>query len=99
MAKRLPVPGSTLFLPGAGVYGRKALGFVFTCEAFSDGIQKTVYASVRITNNGEVDVCDYGVIKGQLPGTDQHTAMLFSDGVNEGAVEGSCLVDEDSRTQ
>ena len=99
MAKKTLVPGSTLLLPGRDVYSRKALNFVFTCETFSDGSQKTIFASVRITNNGEVNVCDYEVIKGELPGTYQDTAMLFQDGVDEGTVEGFCLADDDNRTQ
>jgi hypothetical protein len=99
MAKKTLVPGSTLLPPGADVYSRKALKFVFTCETFSDRSQKTIFASVRITNNGEVNVCDYEVIKGEFPCMDQDTAMLFQGDVDEGTVEGFCLADDDSPTQ
>ena len=99
MANRTLVPGSTLLLPGADVYSRKALKFVFTCETFSDGSQRTIFASVRITNNGELNVGDYEVIEGEIPCMDQDTAMLFQDDVDEGTVERFCLADDDSLTQ
>jgi hypothetical protein len=101
MAKRKLAPASTLLSPSVEGYGRNALEFVFTCETFSDGSQKTIYASVKIANNGEVNVCDYEVIRGQIPGMDRDTAMLLpdSDGMDGGTVEGFCLSNFDSHIQ
>jgi hypothetical protein len=101
MAKRKLVPASTPLSPGAEVDARNAFKFVFTCETFSDGRQKTIYASIKITNNGEVNVSDYEVIRGQIPGMDRDTAILLpdSDSMDGGTVEVFCLSNFDSHIQ
>ena len=101
MVKKMLGPASIMQLSGAEAYARNALKFGFTCETFSDGTPMTIFASVKITTNGEVSVCDFEVIRDQISGMEQDTAVLFPDSnsVDEGTVEGFCLADDDNRTQ
>jgi hypothetical protein len=101
MAKRMPAPSSTLRLAGADITARDGLTFAFTCETLSDGTPRTIYANVRLMNTGEVNVCDYEVWKGLIPGMEHEPPMLFpdSDSMDESTLEGYCLADFVSRTQ
>jgi hypothetical protein len=101
MAKTMLAPGSIMHLSGAEGYARNVIKFIFTCRAYSDGTQKAIYASVKIATNGDVNVCDFEVIRDQIPGMEQGTAMLFSDSesVDESTVEGYCLANFDSHIQ
>lgn len=101
MAKRMPASSSTLHLAGAEVTARDSLTFAFTCQTLSDGTPRTIYANLRILNSGEVNVCDYEVWRGLIPGMDQEPPMLFpdSESVDESTLEGYCLADFVSRTQ
>lgn len=100
MAKGTLAPASALALAGAETTTRNGLTFAFTCKSLSDGTPTTIYANVRITNSGEVTVCDYEVRRGQNPGTDQEAVGLYPDDDMDGsALEGYCLADFVSRTQ
>lgn len=90
-----------LLLFGALAFARNVFKFTFTGETFSDGTQGTIYASIKITKNGEVNVCEYQDTMGQYLGMYQDTAMLFPDNnsVDGGTVEDYCLANFGSRTQ
>ncbi|HEX5410543.1 MAG TPA: hypothetical protein VFZ27_01635 [Terriglobia bacterium] len=101
MADKRLARASTLLLKGAEVTARNGLKFAFTCETLSDGTPRTIYADVRIMNSGEVNVCDYEVWRGQMPGRDLEPPTLFPDidSADESTLEGYCLADFVSRTQ
>src|SRR5215472_17588593 len=100
MAKRTLARASTLILAGAKATTRNGLTFAFTCETLSDGTPTTIYANVRITDSGDVNVCDYEVCRAQIPGMDQKgpTPLADSDSADEIALEGYCLGEFVSRT-
>ena len=101
MAKRMLTRASTQLLAGAEATARNGITFAFTCKTLSDGSPATVYANVRITNSGDVNVCDYEVRRGETPDMDEEASVQFSDSDtgDEGTLEGYSLPDFVSRAQ
>ncbi len=91
--KRILTFASIILLFGAAAYARNVFKFTFSEERFSNGAQGTIYASIKIMNNGEANVCDYESTDGQFLGMYQDTNMLFPryDSVDAGTVENYCL--------
>lgn len=87
------VPALTLLLPEAEGYAGHVFNLIFRCEAFSDGVQKSISVRVMITAGGEVNMYDYEVIGGQVRSMDQDTAgayYLSNLGVALGRPEHGC---------
>ena len=70
-------PALTLLLPGAEDYAGDVFKLIFTCKTFSDSTQKSISVRVKITASGEVNMCGYEVIGGQVRGMDQDTAETY----------------------
>lgn len=90
-----------MLLPGAEIFTRNVISFIFTCKALSDGSQKTIAVRSRITADGEVYVYDYKVTGQPVPGMNQDTAMLFPDdtSINDDTEQTCYLADFESRAQ
>jgi uncharacterized protein (DUF2141 family) len=87
------VSASIILLFGAMAYARDVSNFKFSDERFPDGAQGTIYASIKITNDGELNVCKYESTDGQFLGIYQDTNMLFprNGSVDAGTVKNYCL--------
>jgi hypothetical protein len=77
MVKINLAPAMALLLPGAEDYAGRVFKLIFRCEAFSDGTQRSISVRVKITAGGEVNMCDYEVIGGQVRGIHHYTAEAY----------------------
>jgi hypothetical protein len=77
MVKINVAPALTPLFPRAEGYAGDIFKLIFTCEAFSDGTQKSISVRVKITDSGKLNVCDCEVKGGQVRGMDQDTAETY----------------------